>query len=366
MNSNFMSCRAFQSTEMLRKYFPGCVYALFIATTQVIYEPDDEYEPDHELTSAHCSDLQLIVFWLTFTICCTLIVTMGQTHENSKRGGSYYNISKCFHWKFYSFNKVIHIVGALISFAALALCGHDASICIGLDPKDTRYVPIITTTVFLFLWQGWCPTMPKCFKRHIPKVKSPNGNKPQCHDQNNFGDSSKTYEDDMKQKHIEMKTCSDTELEDQSVISLTKRLDEENFSVELKQEDPSKNWAACYATFPRYNCVAFNTFQAMILTERSEWGRMVLLGLYIIQSLLIIIQQMENRSKSCFLFQDVLIGVLIWLNFTAITIFQHDTAEYILGGVGCFSNLIPFAVPMLNFYVMAEFATGECLMRYSE
>jgi len=170
----------------------------------------------------------------------------------------------------------------------------------------------------------------------------------------------------MKQKHIELKTCLNGELEDHSVKSLTKRWDEENLSVDLEQEDPSKNWAACYATFPRYNCVAFNTFQAMILAERSEWGRMVLIGLYIFQSILIIIHQMEKRSKSCFLFQDVLIGVFIWLNFTAITIFQHETAEYILGGVGCFSNLIPLAVPMLSFYVMAEFATGECLKRYSD
>jgi len=367
MNSNIMSSKAFQPNEMLRKYFPGCVYALFIAATQVIYEPVDEPECD-EPTTAHCTDLQLIVFWLIFSICCILIVTMGQTHENSRGGGSFYNINKCFHWKFYSFNKLIHIIAALISFVALALCRHDASICIGRDPKDTRYVPMITATIFLLFWQCWRPGMLKWkwFKRNTAKLKPPTGSRPELEPEDSFRDSSKILEEDLKQNHIEMKTCSEAELEDQSLASLPDIFDEEYLNVELEQVDPSKNWAACYATFPRYHCVAFNAFQAIMLAEQREWGKMVLLGIFIVQTVLIIIHQMENRSKNCLLYQDVLIGTAIWLNFTAITIFQHDTAEYILGGVGCFSKVIPVAVPMLIFFVTAEFGTEKCLARYSE
>jgi len=66
------------------------------------------------------------------------------------------------------------------------------------------------------------------------------------------------------------------------------------------------------------------------------------------------------------LYQDVLMGVAVWLNFTAITIFQHDTAEYIFGGLGCFSNVIPVAVPMLICFVVTEFGTQKCLKRYSD
>jgi len=367
MNSNIMSSRAFQQTEMLRKYFPGCVYALFIAATQVIYEPLDEPN-GNEPTTAHCTDLELIAFWLIFSVCCTLIVTMGQTHENSKGGGSFYNIKKCFHWKFYSFNKLIHIIAALISFAALALCGHDASICIGRDPKDTRYVPMITATIFLLFWQCWSPGMPKWkwFKRNTAKLKAPTKSKPELDPEDSSCNSSKILEVDLKQKHIEMKTCSEEELEDLSFTSLPDIFDEEYSNVDIKEVDPSKNWAACYATFPRYHFVAFNAFQAIILAEQREWGRMVLLGIFIVQTILIIIHQMENRSKSCFLYQDVLIGAATWLNFIAITIFQCDTAEYILGGVGCFSKVIPVAVPMLIFFVTAEFSTVKCLARYSE
>jgi len=163
-----MSITTFQSSELLRKYFPGCIYALFIATTQVIYEPDDAIvKPE-----AHCEELQLIAFWMIFSICCILIAIMGQTHQNSQGGASLYNINKCCQWKFYSCTNVIHIIAALVSFVALALCGHDASICIGLNPKDTQYVPVITAVVVSMIWQALCPTQPKWFERNTEKQKS--------------------------------------------------------------------------------------------------------------------------------------------------------------------------------------------------
>jgi len=291
-----MSSTTFQPTEMLRKYFPGCVYALFIATTQVIYEPADEYAVVL-IPIAHCGKLQQTAFWLIFTICCILIAVMGQTHENTKGGGSFYDINKCFHWKFYSWDNVIHIIAALISFVALALCGHDASICLGIDPKDTQYIPAITAVVFSLVWQALCPTQPKWFEQNKAKFNSPSGSSLGSDVEDSFCDSLKVQEEDWKQQHIEMKSSSNALQENQSVTSVQKIVDHENFNVKLKQSGSSQNWTAFYATFPRYHCAAFNSLQAMILADPKEWGRMVLVGLYILQSVLIIIRHTENRSK---------------------------------------------------------------------
>jgi len=76
---------------------------------------------------------------------------MGQTQELSKDADPRYNINKCFHWKFYSWNSVIHVIAALIAFVALALGSHDNSICIGLDPNDTQLIPAITAAIFTFV-----------------------------------------------------------------------------------------------------------------------------------------------------------------------------------------------------------------------
>jgi len=274
-----MSSTIFQSSDMLRQYFPAGIYAIFIATTQVIYEPADVHSVE-PIPVAHCGELQLIAFWLILGICCILIAIMGRTHENTKVGGSSYDISKCFHWKFYSWDNVIHIIAALISFVALALCGHDASICLGFDPKDTQSIPVIAAAVFSLVWQALCPTQPKWFDLNTPKVTSHSGSKIVSGHEESRSNSSRVPQQ-----------------ENQWVTYLPNTVNQENLNVKLKQSDPSQNWIAFYATFPKYHCAAFNSIQAIILANQREWGKVVLLGLYILQSVLIIIQHAKNRSK---------------------------------------------------------------------
>jgi len=150
--------------------------------------------------------------------------------------------------------------------------------------------------VFSLVWQALCPAQPKWFEQNTAKVTSPSGSNLGADLEDSFCDSLKGQEEDWKQTHIEMKS-SHAMQENQSVTSLPKIVDQENLNVKLKQSDPSQNWTAFYATFPRYHCAAFNSLQAMILADPKEWGRMVLVGLYIFQSILIIIHHTENRSK---------------------------------------------------------------------
>merc|ERR1719320_1416157 len=102
----------------------------------------------------------------------------------------------------------------------------------------------------------------------------------------------------------------------------------------------------------------------MMLADQTDWGKVVLWILYAVQSVMIVVHHFHRRKSDWQVANDVLMGMAIWLNFSAITIFQHDTAEFLFGGIGCFSNVIPVGVPMLICFLVTEFGTAKCLQRY--
>lgn len=362
-----MDITLLQSSQTLQKFFPSNIYALFIATTQLIYTP--ETDPGTIVKrESQCDELQQIAFWAIFSSCCILIALMGQTHDNPKAGGSIYDINKCFHWKYYSCNNVIHIIASLVSFVALVLCGHDASICIGLDPKTTQYIPAITAFVFSLVWQAIFPTQPIWFYGSTEKKKTSCKSDSELELIRVLDDwSLKTADVSSKKlQYIQKDEVPGMKLTKQPDTSSESDTEQDELDLKPKKIDPSQNWIAFYATFPKYHCAAYNSLQAIILADQENWGRIVLLILYGLQSVLIIIQHIMNKSEDWSHRQDILMAVAIWLNFTAITIFQHDTAEYLFGGVGCFSNVIPVALPMLVCFIVTEFGTPKCLKRYAE
>lgn len=129
---------------------------------------------------------------------------------------------------------MLHSVAALIAFSALALCGHDASTCIGLDPTDTQYIPIITAAVFTMLWQTLCSDEPGWFVADAQAAG---------------GKLSKSPDNSVE---LEIKSP------------------QESSPVEPKQKDSSSNWMVFYATFPKYHCTMFNSIQVMMLAEQTE------------------------------------------------------------------------------------------------
>jgi len=166
-----------------------------------------------------------------------------------------------------------------------------------------------------------------------------------------------------EQKDIETDNIYLIKMKNKSVSFPEEKVDEDlNMQFE---PNPSQNWIAFYASFPKYHCAAYNSLQAIILGRPKEWGRIVLLTLYALQSVAIIVHHVMKRSKDWSHSQDILMGVAIWLNFSAITIFQHQTSEYLFGGVGCLSNVIPVAVPMLVCFIVTMFGTSKCLKRYA-
>jgi len=292
---------------------------------------------------------------------------MGQTQVDSKGEDSGYNINKCFHWKFYSWGTVIHIIAALVAFVALVLGSHDSSICIGLDPNNTQHIPVLTAAVFSFVWQAICPTQPKWFERSGNKNNPLNINVANVELSQIWSDAGNEPEEspEPEQKCIVTGNMSLLTMKNES-LSIPEEADPEEVITQFEQTNPSQNWIAFYASFPKYHCAAYNSLQALILPREKESGRIVLLSLYILQSVAIIVHHVIKRSKDWSHCQDFLMGVAIWLNFTAITIFQHQTAEYLFGGVGCLSNVIPVAVPMLVCFIVSEFGTSKCLKRYSD
>jgi len=147
-------------------------------------------------------------------------------------------------------------------------------------------------------------------------------------------------------------------------LELEKRGSQESLPEEPKQTDSSSNWMVFYATFPKYHCTLFNSIQVMMLAEQTDWGKVVLWSLYLLESILIITQHVFRRKSDWNLGPDVMMGIAIWMNFSAITIFQHATSEFLFGGIGCFANVIPVAVPMLICFSVTEFGTTQCLQRY--
>merc|ERR1719334_3005739 len=123
--------------------------------TQLIYTPVSD-TTILVVEEIHCDELQHAVFWTVFTICCMLIVIMGHTHEESENEGSSYDFNKCFQLKHYNCHNIIQTIAALVSFSAIVLAGHSASQCIGLDPKQTKYIPVLTAAAFSFFWQTIC------------------------------------------------------------------------------------------------------------------------------------------------------------------------------------------------------------------